>query len=516
MKQPALAGGLLATISLAFSLGGCAVGPDYRAPVKVVAEAWLTPVSTDEVDANWWTRFEDPLLTELVGAAIAANKDLDEASARLRELRANRDAIRGRSAPQIGASAAATQNRLSENGPLPVGKVPSLAPDLSIYDMGFDASWEIDLGGGTRRAIESADARAQAAQEARRGLVLQVIAEVVRAYVELRAAQSLRANAIADTKAQDEIARVVADRLRVGLAARFDLARAQAQARSTAATIPGFEGDAAAAALRLALLLGEPPEALYDRLQQPGPLPDVAVKVSAGLRSDLLRRRPDIRQAERELAASTADIGVATAELFPRISLLGGIGQQARETGDLFSAESLRFQFGPALRWPIFSAGRIRAQIRAANARADAATARYERAVLGALADSETAINRYAAAGRARTERDAARAAAADAVALARRRYLAGEDDLTVVLQAQASFSAADRLSIQAQAAELQQLTALFKALGGGWNAADQAGLDRRCVRARSLCHDELRTAAGAPETPVRLDDPYRHRGQVL
>jgi NodT family efflux transporter outer membrane factor (OMF) lipoprotein len=433
-------------------------------------------VSSGAVDAAWWARFDDPLLSELVDAAIAGNKDVEEAQARLREARANRDAIRARSSPQVGASAAATQSQLSENGPLPVGKVPGLGRELAIYDLGFDASWEIDLWGGTRRAIESAEARAQAAEEAQRTVVLQIIAEVVRSYIDLRTAQSLRANATADAQAQATIARLVADRLHVGLASRFDLVRAQAQARSTAAAIPGHEGDAAAAAFRLALLVGQPPEVLYEHLQQPGALPVASVEVKAGLRSDLLRRRPDIRQAERDLAASTAEVGIATAELFPRISLLGGVGLQARDPGDLASGSSLRFQFGPSLRWPIFSGGRIRAQIRAANARVDAATARYERAVLTALSDSETAINRYAAAARRRVERREARVLAGEAVGLARVRYDAGEDDLTSLLQAQTAFSIADRLSIQSHSLELQQMAALYKALGGGWEAAGAVG----------------------------------------
>lgn len=459
----------------AMPLAACTVGLDYRPPATTVAEAWIAPVDGAEVDARWWDKFGDPLLGELVDAAIAGNRNLAEASARLWEARAGRDAVRGRAYPQAGAAAAATRSRLSENGPLPVGKVPGLGPDLTIYDIGFDASWEIDLWGGTRRAIESAEARAQSAQEARRAVVLQIVAEVVRAYIDLRAAQSLQANAIADAAAQAEIARLVADRLRVGLASRFDLARAEAQARSTAAAVAGFESDAATAAFRLALLAGQPPEALYDRLRRPGPLPQPGIEVGAGLRSALLRRRPDIRQAERDLAAATADIGVATAELFPRLSLLGGVGLQARHPGDLVSADSLRFQLGPTLRWPIFSGGRIRAQIRAADARADAATARYEQAVLAALADSETALNRYASAGRTRVEREAARMAADEAVTLARRRYRAGEDDLTALLQAQSAFSAADRLRIVALAAELQQVGALYKALGGGWEAVDGA-----------------------------------------
>ncbi|BAI97532.1 RND transporter [Sphingobium sp. TA15] len=457
---------------LAAGLAGCAaVGPDYRRPEIAVGESWVGQASGEAVDGAWWRKFNDPLLTELVEAAIAGNKDMAEAGARLREARANRDAVHGRELPQAGVSAIATESRLSENGQLPVGKVPGLGRGLSIYDAGFDSSWEIDLWGGTRRAVESAEARAEAAEEARRGTVIQVVAEVVRSYIDLRAAQALRANAVVEARGQGDIARLVGERLRVGAASRADFLRAETQARSTAATIPAHESDEAAAAFRLALLVGQPPEALHERLRRVAPMPAASLDVAAGLRSDLLRRRPDVRLAERGLAAATADVGVATAELFPRFSLIGGIGLQAREPGDLLSDSSLRFQFGPSLRWPIFSGGRIRAQIRAADARVEAATARYERAVLTALADSETSINRYASAGLVGVERAAARDAAAEAVELARRRYAAGEEDLTALLQAQLAYSAADRLHVLAQAARLQQLAALYKALGGGWEA---------------------------------------------
>lgn len=467
--------GEIVAIMLTSALAGCTVGPDYRPRATAIEPGWISPVSSGAVDLDWWSKLQDPLLNELVTSAIADNKDLAEASARLREARANRDAVRGRSSPQIGASGAVTQNRLSENGQLPVGKVPGLGRDIAIYDAGFDASWELDLWGGTRRAIESAEARSQLAEEARRAVILQVIAEVARSYVDLRTAQTLRANAITDAQAQAEIARLVAERLRVGLASRFDLVRAQEQAQSTAAAIPGLDGDAAAAAFRIALLLGKRPEDLYERLRRPGQMPPVAVAVGVGLKSELLLRRPDIRQAERDLAAATAEVGVATSELFPRIALLGGIGAQARGPGDLLSADSLRFQVGPALRWPIFSAGRIRAQIRAADARADAALIRYDRAVLNALADSETAINRYVAAGDTREQREGAQRAGAEAVSLAKQRYTAGEDDLIVLLQTQSKASAADRLAILANATELQQLISLYKALGGGWQAVELA-----------------------------------------
>jgi len=450
-------------------LSACVVGPDYEAPAASVSEAWISPVNTAHVDAAWWRRLDDTMLIELVDAAIANNKDLDEAAARLREARANRDAILGRRFPQVRATGSAAENRLSSNGQLPVGKIPALEPQFSIYDVGFDASWEIDLWGGTRRAVESATARVEAAEEARRGVILQVIGEVVRSYIDLRTAQALRASLREDADAQFGIAQIVADRFRVGAASRFDVTRAQAQARTTAGAIPGLEADATAAALRLAVLVGEPPEARYQQLSAPTPLPDGDLDFSVGLRSDLLRRRPDVRQAEREIAAATADVGVATAELFPRFSLIGAVGQQARTPGDLFASDSLRFQVGPSFRWPIFSAGRIRAQIRAADARSDAAAIRYERAVLNALADSETAINRFASAERTTSERNQARDDAREALQLARIRYSAGEDDLTVLLQAQSAYSAADRLALQARAAQLQQLAALYKALGGGW-----------------------------------------------
>jgi NodT family efflux transporter outer membrane factor (OMF) lipoprotein len=459
---------LLATLG-ALTISGCTVGPDYQPPVFAVSETWIGPVKPGAVDADWWRTFDDPILSDLVDRAIAGNKDLAEAEARLREVRALRDAVRGRALPQADATAAATENRLSENGQLPVGKVPGLGRDLSIFDAGFDASWEIDLWGRNRRAIESAEARADAAEELRRGTVIQIIAEVVRTYIDLRAAQALHANAAADAAAQENIARLVADRLRAGLASQSDLNRADTLAHTTAASVPQFRTEADAAAFRLALLVGEPPEALYDSLRAPLPLPSVRREVSAGLRSELLRRRPDIRHAERELAAATADIGLATAELFPRFSLLGGIGFQARDIGDVFSGDSLRFQVGPALHWPLFSGGRIRAGIKAADARADAALARYERTVLTALGDSETAINRFAAAGEVRTERQIASASAAQAVELAGRRYRAGEEDLTALLQVELAQHAADRADIEAQAAELRQLAALYKALGGGW-----------------------------------------------
>src|SRR5690606_14331325 len=249
-------------------LPGCTVGPDYSPPELEVSETWIGAISPGAVDATWWRAFDDPLLSDLVTRAIAGNKDLAEAEARLREARALRDAVRGRALPQAGVAAVATENRLSENGQLPVGKVPGLGRELSIFDGGFDASWEVDLWGATRRAIESAE-------EAQRGAMIQVIAEVVRAYIDLRTAQALGANAAADAAAQENIARLIAERLRAGLASRADLTRAKTLAHTTAASVPQFRAAGDAAGFRLALLIGGPPETLYERLRVPAPLPSV-------------------------------------------------------------------------------------------------------------------------------------------------------------------------------------------------------------------------------------------------
>lgn len=458
----------------ALAVTACTVGPEYKRPEIPVAPEWRSTATAGDVDPAWWRSLGDDTLARLVEEAAARNLDVREAEARLREARASRDATRGGRLPEISAAASATRNRLSENGQIPIGGIPGFKRDFSLFDGGFDANWEIDLWGRTRRSIEAAEARVGSAEEARHDTLLRVAAEVARSYVDLRGAQAQLASAQADGNAQASIARLTAERANAGEASRFDQMRAEGQARATRAAIPALEADARSAAYRLALLTGRPPEALAAEFGRPTPLPRPPEQVAAGLRSDLLRRRPDIRQAERDMAAYVADVGVATADLFPRFSLLGSIGQQARSTGDLDSGASTRFQIGPSLSWPIFSGGRVRAQIRAADARADAAAARYERAVLSALNDSETALNRYAGATETSREQEAARALSARSLALAEQRYRAGEDDLLILLNAQSAYSLAERQSIAARVQQLSELVALYKSLGGGWQALDK------------------------------------------
>ena len=447
-------------------VGACAVGPRYVPPHPAVSETWLAAPAAGAVDLAWWTGFRDPQLTALIEAAVAGSPDIRIADARLAEARANRDVVRGGAGPQGGAAAAYSRNRLSEKGQLPISRIPGVSPEVSLFDAGFDASWEVDLWGRNRRAIAAAGDRVQAAEASRRDTLLRLRAEVARQYFQLRAAQADLDSARADALAQRREADLVAARFQGGEASRFDLDRAEAQARATAAAIPGLEGDERAAAYALARLAGRPPEALATQLLVHAPIPAAPDLLAAGLRSDILRRRPDIVQAERTLAAATADVDVATADLFPRLMLSGALGQQSQSLGDIALAASNRFSAGPTVRWPILQRGAIRAQIRAAGARADAASATYEGAVFAALTDSETALDRFARAGAALTEAAAADAAARDALALARQRYEAGEDDLLALLTAESAADAARRRLTDSRLARSVSAVAAYKALG--------------------------------------------------
>jgi NodT family efflux transporter outer membrane factor (OMF) lipoprotein len=319
--------------------------------------------------------------------------------------------------------------------------------------------------------VQGANARAEAAEASLRDVVLSLRAEIARTYVELRAAQTRLATLTGDAAAQERIAGLTQQRTDAGEASRFDAARAHGLARATAAQIPALQGDVAAAAWRLALLTGQPPESADAALLVPAPIPQAPDVVALALRSDLLRRRPDVRAAERQLAAASADLGAATADLFPRLTLVGAVGRQARDAGDLTESTSTRFGVGPQLHWPIFDRGRLHAAVRGADARTTAAAARYEAAVLGALTETETTANRFARAGEAlvlsREALDAQRAA----LGHARDRQAAGEADLIELLTVESAYASVQQAATQAEAARALQAVALYKALGGGATA---------------------------------------------
>jgi NodT family efflux transporter outer membrane factor (OMF) lipoprotein len=464
---------------LAAGLAGCTVGPNYHRPETQAAPEWLEKGTPGPVDLAWWERFGDPQLTALVQRAVASGPDLAEARARLAEARANRDAVAGGRLPSVTARGSATENVVSENGQIPVAKIPAFPRSFSLFDIGFDASWELDFWGRRTRQVEGAGARAEGALFAQRDVMLTLISEVARNYMDLRGAQADAAALQATAEADAELSRLGRLRLRGGENSQLDQDKAEAAARASAAAIPEAKARAAAAAYRIATLVGAAPEQVVPPLLAPAPVPPAPDTILVGIRSDLLTRRPDVGRAERELAAASADIGVAKADLFPRFSLLGGLGQQAQNPLDLVSTRSTRLQIGPSFSWPIFSGGTIRAQIRAADARAHAAAARYEKAVMGALSDSEAAINRFLATGEALAEAEASLANERAAFALAERRARAGEDDRLALTRARAALNGAQRRRDQAGAAKAQAAVALYKALGGGWSDAGLATAEK-------------------------------------
>jgi len=464
--SPSSAAALIAMTSLA----ACTVGPDYQAPAPRVASQWVGPANAGALaDDGWWKTLNDPLLDALVDEMLAGSPNLREAQARLAEARAARDAVRGTSGPQAQVGANANETVLSKNGQLPIGSIPGFARDFGLFDLGFDASWEIDLWGRRTRQIEAANARAEQAELAAQGTRLQLVAELARAYVDLRLAQQQEALAGQSLAARQMLADLTALRTRAGEASRSESEQAASDAGAAQATLAGAQAAERAAALRVVALVGAQPDALLPRLAAAAPIPAAPDAITAGLPSDLLRRRPDIRVAERDLAAATADVGVATADLFPRLTLGLSIGQQARAIGDLFDSDSSRLQAGPGLSWPIFSGGATRARIRVAGARVDQAAARYDAAVIGALADSETAINRFDRLRAAQVASEAAMARDSAVLALAEQRHAAGEDDRLSVARARLAYVAALQRSAQARAAAADAAIGLNKALGGGW-----------------------------------------------
>lgn len=456
-------------------LTACAVGPQYRTPPTVdTGGGWIRPNANTAapVDlARWWTTLGDPVLDRLIGQALTENLDLRQAAARIDEARALRDRAAGGRAPVVDASAGVNRRRQSENGPLPIGEIPGLQATQTIYDAGFDAAWEIDLFGARRRALEAANARLQATEADAQGVRMRVVAEVARTWFDaVGAGRELRVQqaTVATLQQTLDLARRRAD---AGDVSSADVDAAYAQWAAADAALPGIRARQRGAVLGLAVLLGEPPErelALLDT--QPA-----AIKLQAppvGQRADLLRRRPDVLAAERRLAASTADIGVATADLFPKLSISAGGGFQALGTGDWFDASSRTFSILPLISWRLFDGGRVRAEIRARDAQSRRAALAYEQAVLAALDDAERTLGDYHAGVDTLQRREGALEASRRSHGHAEARYAAGDISLFELLVNARLLHDAEMAAARAHTTAAVRLVALYKALGGGWDVS--------------------------------------------
>ena len=465
----------------AVALAGCAVGPDYHPPKARAPANWSEAqlggtTNSAATVVEWWKTFNDPVLNSLVERAVAANYDLRIAEGRLHEARALRAGALFDLGPKIDGSAGYTDVRQSRNslpfntsGPLGSTITSNYLFQTDLYDAHFDASWEIDVFGGKRRALQEANALLASVEEDRRDVLVSVLAEVVRNYVDVRNFQQRLAIANKNIAAQQDAVDIARARFHAGLASELDAKEAEVLLATTQSQVPTFEESLKQAVHRLGVLIGKEPGALLDELSTTAPIPVPPPEVPVGLPSDLLRRRPDVRRAERQLAAATANIGVQTAELFPKFSLTGAAGFQSLSAFDWFSGGSKYWSAGPTVTWRILDLGNVRSQIRTANAQAQQSLAMYDKTVLTSLEDVENAVVAYSKEQVRHRSLQEAVDASRSAVEISNELYKNGLTSFLNVVDAERSLYQAEDELVQSERTVTVNLVALYKALGGGW-----------------------------------------------
>lgn len=453
-------------------LTGCAtVGPDYVPPDTSVSATWHTQfkggLTAEEMDpqalAAWWATLNDPELSSLIDRAVLGNLDLKKALARVREARARRGMAKADLFPTLDATGSATWSRTSKD--TGTGKTNDL------YAASFDAGWELDIFGGVRRSVEAAGADLQATQEDLRNVLVSLLAEVALNYIDVRTSQVLIAVAEANLEAQSETYQLTQWRYEAGLSDELAVQQARYNLENTRSLIPAFRTRLEEAMNRIAVLLGEQPGKVHPELEKREPIPITPLNVAVGVPADLLRRRPDVRQAERQLAAQTARIGVATADLYPKFTLSGSIGLEAFSLSNLSSSGAWSLSGGPRITWAIFKGGAIRQNIEVQSALQEQALIQYEATILSALEEVENALVAYAEVEQRRQSLSEATQAAQKAVDLAQHRYQAGLTDFNNVLDAQRSLLSFQEQLAQSEGTVTSNLVRLYKALGGGWTS---------------------------------------------
>ena len=455
---------------------GCTVGPNYREPQVRVPDdyghaATTQPASTTqplaEIPSAWWTTFNDETLNRLIAEARESNLDLRAAAARVREARAARGIVTADYWPDVDIAGGYTRSRQSQNTEF--GQFGG-SSETDLWQAGFDAAWEIDVFGGVRRSVQAADAEIEAAVADRNAVLLTLLGEVARNYVELRGFQRQVAIAQSNVKSQQETLELTRVRLNAGLGTDLAVAQTEATVAATQSQIPAFQNLAAQSIHRLSVLLGRPPAALAEELDAIKPVPAPPPAIPAGVPSALLRRRPDIRRAERQLAAATARVGVATADLFPSFTLTGSLGVESEDFKGLGDSDSIFWSIGPGVRFPIFNRGRLRAALAVENARTEQALVQYEQAVLQSLEEVENALVAYQKEYVRREALARAVASSQRSVQLSQQLYQRGLTDFLNVLDAQRALYQNEDLLVQSESNVSANAVALFKALGGGWD----------------------------------------------
>lgn len=461
--------GLLASLSLA--LGGCAFGPNFHPPQTTVdsgfANGEQTNLSSGRIAVDWWHGFKDAQLDGLVEHALSANQDLRIATARVQAARALRMGAIADELPVINATGSYSKSVFSEETtPFPLSRSQR---ELDLYSVGFDATWELDIFGRVRRSIQASNAELRGTIANRQDVLVTMISELARNYFELRGGQNQLAVARRNAANQQETLDVAEAKFKAGRATELDTARARAELNSTLASIPSLEGAIKHSIHRLSVLTGQQPQALAPELSEPAPIPALPALANIGDPASLLRRRPDIRAAESALAAATARIGIATADLFPRVTFNGNLGFSANTIGRLGKPATDSYAFGPQITWAALDFGHVRARIRASHAQADAELAFYQKTVLTALEETENALVDF---GREQARREYLRQSvdsATQAVALARQRYESGIAEFLPVLDAERTQLEDEAQLAQSETRTATSLVAIYKALGGGW-----------------------------------------------
>jgi len=465
-----------AGIVILFLSGCAAVGPDYAPPETNPPAAWATELQSGLTDtriddprmlANWWITLNDRTLSSLIERAVVGSVDMQVARARVREARARRGMSEADRFPTLTAGGSASRKRSS--------KEAGSGATTELYNAGFDASWELDVFGGVRRAVEAADAELQASEEDLRDVLISLIAEVALNYVELRTFQTRLYVAKENLKSQEETYHITQWRHQAGMITELDVDQARFNLDQLRSDIPSLYTGLEQAKNRIAVLLGRQPGALSVLLDERKSIPLTPLEIGVGLPAEALRRRPDVRRAERQLAAQTARIGVATAASYPDFSLAGSIGLESLMLGNLFTAGAKTASIAGNVGWTLFDAGRIRENIEVKTALQEQLLKQYEATVLAALEDVENALLAYVNEQARRHALINGSQAAQRAVALALHEYDSGLVDFQVVLDAQrSSLSLQNQLAIS-EGELTSNLIRLYKALGGGWESQQPA-----------------------------------------
>ena len=460
-----------------FALAGCAVGPDYAPPGFALPANWTSaPAEAPAASLSaaldaWWRAFADPTLNQLIDEAVAGNADVASAKAKIREARATRREAAAALAPSLTGDASADRTGGAQGAA--AGTSTGAATALSSqFEAGLDASWELDLFGGKSRDLEAAVYGERATEEDLNAALLTLIGDVGADYAEARGYQAQIALARRTLASERKTADLTHVKFDAGAVSGVDAAKAAAEAASTAADIPNYEAEYAEAAHRLSVLTGRAPGALIDRLNAAGAIPSARKALPVGVPADVLRRRPDVRAAERRVAQATAKIGVAQAALYPDLSLSGSLSTAATRPGDLLRASSVSWSYGPSLSLPIFDGGKLAAARDAAEAQRDESLVAWRSSVLTALEDVENAL---VSLGKERSRAQALTKAVEGyrkAAELSRDQYEAGKSSFLDVLDAERSLYSAEGSLIQSRVAIAKDYVALAKALGGGWSRA--------------------------------------------